>query len=145
MPAVQPIPWMILAMVAALIAQDARAQPDPFCAIRNARSDAAWAVAAVRAEATADNAFGGRGDHCDEQQVVGTVLRVLKGPLKAGATLRFVLSQGACGVADSINDEFVEPGAELVVLLRRTSTGEVYQTRAESPAAYEAKERACGR
>jgi hypothetical protein len=118
---------------------------DSFCPVRNARSDAAWAIAMVRADQTSQNAFAGRGDHCDVEDVEGRALRVFKGPVDPGQSVRFALSQGACGTPDSVNDDFVEAGAQLVVELQRTPDGEVYQTRAESPAVYEAKERACGR
>ncbi|MDB5460861.1 MAG: hypothetical protein JWO72_2602, partial [Caulobacteraceae bacterium] len=117
-----------------LVGQTAQAQPDLSCLIRKARSDTAWAAATVRVEKTSDNAFGGRGDHCDEQVVEGRVAGTLRGPLQEGQPIRFSLSQGACGMPDSVNDAFVEPGAELVVLFQRDAAGGVHQVRAESPA-----------
>jgi hypothetical protein len=123
--------------------QAANAQSDPFCAVRTARSDKAWAAALVRVDKTSDNAFGGRGDHCDEQVVEGRVARTFKGPLREGQPIRFSLSQGACGVPDSVNDAFVEPGAELVVLFQRDAAGGLYQIRTEGLAEQAARDRAC--
>ena len=117
----------------------------PDCAIRQAKAASAWAEVLVRADKTTDNAFGGRGDHCDEQAVEGRVVQAMAGPLSVGQPIRFSLSQGQCGEPDSVNDDFVAPGAQLVLLLRRTAASEIYQVRAESPAVFEAREKACRR
>jgi hypothetical protein len=134
-----------LALAMATVVFQPAIAADPACAIRAARSGAAWAIVVARADTVAENAFAGRGDHCDVQDVEGRALKVLKGPLREGQALRFALSQGACGAPDSVNDDFVEAGTQLAVVLQRTPDGEVYQTQAESPAVYAAKEQACGR
>ncbi len=117
----------------------------PDCAYRRQATDQAWAAVIASADKTSETAAASRGDHCDEQIVEGRVLEVVKGPLAAGQPLRFSLSQGACGDPRSVNDDFVQPGARLVLLLARDIAGGVYQVRAETPQAYAANEAACRR
>ena len=132
--------------LAALAAWPALAETaDPFCSFRQARSDRAWAVVVVQADKTTETSAAGRGDHCDVQYVDGRVLKVLRGPMQTGQAVRFALSQGACGVSNSVNDDFVETGARLVVLLQRLPTGEIDQIQAESPGVYEARQQSCAR
>ena len=107
-----------------MIAQTTLAEP--YCPIRDSRSAQAWAAARVRAERAAESGADGLGDHCDTQSVDGRVVQVLRGPLDKGQVVRFVLSQGACGSNHAVNDEFVQPGAELVVLLQRSAAGDIY-------------------
>jgi hypothetical protein len=130
-----------------MIGGAAQAAPPVYCPIRIARADSAFAVAVVQADTLWDSAAAGRGDHCDEQQVTGPVVRVLKGPLTPGQTVRFSLTQGACGTNSShwVHNDFVSPGDRLTVVLRRDADGQLYQVQAEAPADYAANEKACGR
>ncbi len=116
---------------------------EPYCPIRQSRAAQAWTTVRVSADRAVESGADGLGDHCDTQVVEGRVLQVLHGPMQTGQAVRFVLSQGACGSNHAVNDEFVQPGAELVVLLRRASDGSLYQVQAETPAAYAANEKAC--
>ncbi len=113
------------------------------CPLRMAKTARAWAIARVRVLSVSENAFAGRGDHCDEQAVQARVSQVLKGPLSEGQAVAFSLSQGACGDPNSVNDAFTEPGAELVVAFRRDIAGGLYQVRAEAPRDYAEREAKC--
>jgi hypothetical protein len=113
------------------------------CAYRTQKTAGAWAIAQVRVQSTSENAFSGRGDHCDEQRVTGLVSKVVKGPLAEGQAVAFSLTQGACGDPNSVNDDFTRPGADLVVALQRDAAGGVYQVRAETAADYAAREASC--
>jgi len=130
-------------LLALAVVAPVQAETAVFCPLRRAKTAQAWAIARVRAEATTESSASGRGDHCDEQDVRGRVVATLKGPLKPGDPVRFTLTQGACGGIDPFNDDFIDPGGEVVVVLQRGGDGALFAVRSETPADHEARERAC--
>jgi hypothetical protein len=77
--------------------------------------------------------------------VTARVVRPLSGPLKAGASVAFSLTQGACNARFTEEHAFVQPGGELVVLLARDVAGGLYQLRTESAEAYAVALNTCPR